>query len=291
MDLIAIPNVSEGREPSRVEGFSAALTSHGAAVLDVHMDGAHNRAVLTATATMKSLPGALAALAVAARRSLDLTRQTGIHPRVGVLDVCPLVPHAGTMADAIQTAGATAAAIAERASLPVYLYGHASRRDGTRELPDLRKGGLGGLMRRAQNGLVPDFGPAEIDPRYGVVCVGAREVLIAFNVWLRGTEEDARTVASRIRTAGGGRPGIRALGVELGGEMAQVAMNLTEPAVTGIDDAFALVAAAAADLGATAHATEIVGLVPRRFLPAADGEAARLLLKPGRSLESVLEGC
>ncbi|MGH2755961.1 MAG: glutamate formimidoyltransferase [Actinomycetota bacterium] len=290
MDLIAIPNVSEGRDPSHLERFSAQLTSKGAIVLDVHMDGAHNRAVLTTTGPSASLPGALAALAAAAKLSIDLTRHTGVHPRIGVLDVCPLVPHEGTMASAVATALDTATAIAESASLPVYLYGDAARRDETRELPALRKDGLDGLTRRARAGLLPDFGPSEIDPRHGVVCVGARDALVAFNVWLRGTEEDAKAIAARIRTAAGGPPGIRALGVPMARGRAQVTMNLTAPAVTGIDEAFAVVGSLAADRGIVVDATEIVGLVPRRYLPAADGEAARLLMKPGRSLESKLEG-
>jgi glutamate formiminotransferase len=114
--------------------------------------------------------------------------------------------------------------------------------------------------------------------------------LIAFNIWLRASESVARKIAAGIRTSEGGPPGIRALGVPVGDGMSQVTMNLIDPAVTGIDRAFELVADAAGVVGAEITATEIVGLVPERFLPDPGARAARLLMKPGRSLESVLEG-
>jgi len=232
----------------------------------------------------------MTALAVAARSSLDLTDRHGVHPRLGVLDVCPFVPHEEEMSAAIESARAAGAAIATDAGLPVYLYGAAAERDATRDLPFLRRGGLKGLIRAAREGLVPDYGPGVIDQRHGVVCVGARDVLIAFNIWLRAREQVARRIAAGIRTSGGGPPGIRALGVPMGDGLSQVTMNLIDPAVTGIDRAFELVAGAAAATGAEITATEIVGLVPERYLPDPNATAARLLMKPGRSLESVLEG-
>lgn len=233
----------------------------------------------------------MTALAVAAKSSLDLTVQEGVHPRLGVLDVLPFVPHDGEeMSVAIGCAREAAAAIATDAGLPVYLYGAAVEREAARDLPALRRGGLEGLIRRAREGLRPDFGPEVIDPRHGVVCVGARNVLIAFNIWLGASEDVARRIAAGIRTSGGGPPGIRALGVPMGDGLSQVTMNLIDPAVTGIDRAFELIAGAATKAGVEITATEIVGLVPERYLPDPDATAARLLMKPGRSLESVLEG-
>ena len=194
------------------------------------------------------------------------------------------------MTDAIEAALIAAPAIAEAAELPVYLYGAAAGRDETRELPALRRGGLEGLTARAAAGLAPDFGPGTIDPQHGVVCVGARGTLIAFNIWLRGSESVARKIAAGIRTTGGGPPGVRALGVPMGAVTSQVTMNLTDPESTGIDAVFELVAGAADALGAEVTAAEIVGLVPERYMPDPDARAARLLMQPGRSLESALEG-
>jgi glutamate formiminotransferase len=290
MGLIAIPNVSEGRDLLTLEHLTASVTAHGAQMLDVHADPRHNRAVFTTSGSKADLVAAVAALALEAKRSIDLTQQRGVHPRVGVLDVCPFVPHDVPMADAVAVAKEAASAIGETAELPVYLYGAAAAREGTRELPAIRRGGLERLMERAAAGLSPDFGPKAIDPRFGVVCVGARDVLIAFNVWLRAGEDVARKIAASIRTSGGGPPGVRALGVAMGEGVSQVTMNLVDPGITGIDRAFGLVSEAAERYGADVTATEIVGLVPKRFLPDPSAEAARLLKEPGRSLESVLEG-
>ena len=144
------------------------------------------------------------------------------------------------------------------------------------------------MMERAAAGFVPDFGPHEIDPRRGVVCVGARDVLIAFNVWLAGSDRAAKSIAAEVRERGGGLSGVRALGFGMGDGAAQVSMNLTSPDECGIDDAFAAVAEGAARRGVAVTRTELVGLVPERYQPSPDAEAARLLVEPGRSLESVL---
>jgi glutamate formiminotransferase / 5-formyltetrahydrofolate cyclo-ligase len=141
------------------------------------------------------------------------------------------------------------------------------------------------LMQRAENDLPPDLGDG-IDERRGVVCVGARDVLIAFNVLLEAPIDVARRVASGVRSSAGGFPGVRALALPYEGGRVQVSLNLADPVATDIDRAFEKVARRARSEGASIVATEIVGLVPERFLP--KGEAARLLTLPSRSLESVL---
>jgi glutamate formiminotransferase len=288
MTLLAIPNVSEGRDADKVQRLSASVESAGARVLDVHRDAVHNRSVLTVAGSPAVLPRAMAALADAAA-DIDLTQHRGVHPRLGAVDVCPLVPHDGDMDEAIRIARATGLRIVERTGLPVYFYGAAATRPETRELPSLRKGGLAVLAERARSELPPDLGGPEIDLSRGVVCVGAREVLIAFNVWLRNDRAVASSIARRIRSSAGGPPGIRALAFEIDdAPTSQVSMNLIRPGVTGIDDAFEAVLQASTELGAGIVATEIVGLVPRRFMPDPDAQAARLLIKPGRSLESAL---
>ena len=281
--LVAVPNVSEGRDPETIGLMTASVRNAGSRVLDVHSDAVHNRTVVTAAGDPQKLAGAMAALARAATR-IDLTRHQGVHPRLGVLDVCPFVVDRAPVEDVVDVARTAGAAIAESAGLPVYLYGYAATRPECERLPELRKGGLTRLIERR---LEPDFGPRAIDPRAGVACVGARGVLIAFNVWLRADAAIARRVASAARGEAG-ELGLRALGLDLGDGVAQVSMNLTDPERLGIDGAYRMVAARAAAEGAEVLATEIVGLPPKRFLPDPAADAARLLKGPGRSLERVL---
>ncbi|MDQ4025781.1 MAG: glutamate formiminotransferase [Actinomycetota bacterium] len=286
MSLVAVPNVSEGRDAAFVARLVDSVTAAGTLVADVHSDQVHNRTVITAAAPARRLVDAMAALAEAAA-AIDLTVHEGVHPRLGGLDVCPFVVDGVPVAAVVETARSAGAAIAERAGLPVYLYGHAATRRECENLPDLRRGGLARLIERSRSGLPPDFGPAEIAPRRGVVCVGARGVLIAFNVWLRCHAGIARGIARGVRS----HPdlsGVRALGLDLGDGRAQVSMNLTQPERTGIDRVFETVAELAAAAGAAVDATELVGVPPERYLPDPDAEAARLLIEPGRSLEAVL---
>jgi len=287
MPLVAIPNVSTGNA-STLRGFEDIIRSAGAVVLDTHSDAVHDRSVLTVGGGVTALQRAMVALANAARR-IDLSAQKGVHPRIGALDVCPFVPHEHTGIEmAIDVARKTGELIAEHAGVPVYLYGEAATRSTTRLLSDLRRGGLTGLRARAEQSLPPDFGPTVVKESTGVVCVGAREVLIAFNVWLRCPLEGARSIASRVREAGGGLPGVRALGFPMGSDVAQVSMNLTAPAIAGIAEAFEAVDVEAQRLRVEVLATEIVGLPPERFQPPPLARATRLLREPGRSLEAAL---
>lgn len=285
MSMIVIPNVSEGRRAGVLASLAAAIAPP-ARILDVHTDAVHNRTVFTVAGPTEALIEAMTALAVEAAASIDLTVQTGTHPRLGALDVCPFVPHEGSMEEAIAAAVETAKRIGE-AGLPVYLYEAAARRPQARSLPELRRGGLEGAIARTGD-IPPDFGPSSISPRSGVVCVGARNPLIAFNVWLRCGVAAAREIAAKVRTSTGGLPGVRALGLEVDDTTSQVSMNLVEPAVTGIDAAFEAVGAIARANGIEVTGTEIVGLPPDAYMPAPDAEAARLLISPGRSLGSVL---
>jgi glutamate formiminotransferase len=288
MPLLAIPNVSEGRDSSSITEMVRAVRSAGGRILDLHSDGAHNRSVLTVSGGDDDLITSMAALALASRR-IDLRRQTGAHPRLGSLDVCPIVPQEAPLGDAVSVAHRAGQEIADRANLPVYFYGAAALRPETHELPDLRRGGLARLRERIERDLPPDRGPRSIDDRYGVVCVGARGPLIAFNVWIAADEPTAVELARRVRSTGGGLPGVRALGLPIdAAPTSQVSMNLTDPARTGIDDVFSALQRVAGELGVTIRATEIVGLVPERFLPDPDAQAARLLMSPGRSIEDAL---
>ncbi|MDQ3916342.1 MAG: glutamate formiminotransferase [Actinomycetota bacterium] len=288
MTLVAVPNVSEGRDVALVGRLVEAVTRAGARVADVHSDAVHNRSVITAAAQPGQLVDAMAALAERAT-AIDLGTHEGVHPRLGGMDVCPFVVDGAPVATVVDVARSAGAAIAGRAGTPVYLYGYAATRRECEHLPDLRRGGLERLIERSRRDLPPDFGPATIDPRRGVVCVGARGVLVAFNVWLRCEASVVRKIAGTLRS----HPdltGVRALGLDLGDGRAQVSMNLTSPHRTGVERAYDAVAALAAAEGAAVEATELVGVPPARFMPDPDAEAARLLIGPGRSLEAALAG-
>ena len=289
MIALVVPNISEGRDVARIQAAAAAIEAAGAKIADVHSDAVHNRSVLTAAGDPAVVPEAMARLA-GAMRYINLARHTGVHPRLGGLDVCPVVAWDQTMSDAVAVAHHIGDAIAEAAAMPVFFYGAASMRPETARLSDLRRGGLGALIRRAESGLVPDRGPQKIDARRGVVCVGARPVLIAFNVWLGCDEAAASRLAARTRTSGGGPPGVQALGWRMGAnDLSQVSMNLVDPDTTGIEEAFRFVRALARAEGIRIVATEIVGVPPKRYLPPQDSPVTRLLRRPARSLEVALE--
>jgi glutamate formiminotransferase len=287
MTLLMIPNVSEGRNGRKLRRLAAVIRDSGGRVLDMHADAVHNRSVFTVAGTHGALVDSAAQLACETA-DIDLTDHRGVHPRLGGLDVCPFVPYGEDMNEAVAAAHAAGGAIARLAGVPVYFYGEAALRQDSVELPGLRRGGLEGLARRALDGFVPDVGPTEIDLARGVVCVGARQVLIAFNVWLKADVATARSIAAVVRSTAGGPPGIRALGLRIDDSLSQVSMNLVAPATTGIDAAFEAVQEAAEARRARIHATEIVGLLPTRYMPDPDAQAARLLIAPGRCLDAVL---
>ena len=286
MRLISVPNVSEGRNSSFLDELKESVEARGGRVLDIHSDPVHNRSVFTAAGADDQLVEGMVALADRCTQ-IDLTKHQGVHPRLGGLDVCPFVPLDSDLDHATGVAVHAAKRIAGETGLSVYLYGSASGK--ARSLPSLRKGGLEGLAERARAGFAPDFGPQEIDPRRGVVCVGSRGPLVAFNVWLRSGEVDAKRIAAGVRTTGGGKPGIRALGLQIEEEVSQVSMNLIDPRKTGIDEAFEEVARLAIARGIEILGTEIVGFPPAVLMPNPQKEVARLLLAPGRSLETVLQ--
>lgn len=285
MPLLAIPNISVGSAGPELDAATQAVEGAGALLLDVHSDTTHNRSVLTVTAPDEGLIDAMVALAVACR-AIDLTSHVGVHPRVGALDICPFVPHDASLGRAVEAAHNAGDKIAAAVEAPVFFYGAAATRFENKELPDIRRGGLDQLIERMRSGFKPDVGPSRVDPSFGAVLLGARGPLIAFNVWLRCRIEDARGIAKKVREP----QRIRALGLGMGAGHCQVSMNLIAPHEIGIDDAFGRVEREATDAGIEVVCTEIIGLVPQRFLPSQDAKAARLLIEPGRSLESVLSG-
>jgi len=251
--LECVINVSEGRNPALIETIALAA---GQSLLDVHTDPWHNRSVLTLAG--RDVQHAARSVAKAAVSLLDLNDHVGAHPRLGVIDVVPFVPirtgpaaavpqgAAGPAAVSLEFATAArdefAAFAATELGVPCFLYGPE------RSLPEVR--------RRAFVTESPDIGPATPHPTAGAACVGARDVLVAYNLWLAVDDIlAAREIARSIR-----RSEVRALGLELGGR-AQVSCNLVDPWRFGPAEAFDYVSARA-----PVDRAELVGLVPSSVL-------------------------
>ena len=279
-----VPNISEGRRPEVVDEIAAAFTGPDVLVLDRSSDPDHDRTVLTLAGRGLALVEAAVAGAVAAARLIDLTRHRGVHPRMGALDVLPFVPLGTATAlrgaadpdlDCAALALRAGRRIAEEAGIPVYLYGAAARRPERAALPAVRGRGFEAALRSARQAPLPappDFGGPGPYPTAGATAVGAREVLVAYNVDLAGADLDlARRIASAVRERDGGLPAVRAMGVALEGRgLVQVSMNLLDYRVTPPAVAFAAVADLAAHAGARVVRSEVVGLVPAAALAGTD---------------------
>ena len=263
-----VPNVSEGRDPARLRRLRAVLAAApGVTLADVHADPDHHRSVFTFLGAPDAVAAAALTLADTVLAEVDMRTHQGIHPRIGALDVLPFVPLAGlTMAEAVALAHRVGRALAERHALPVYYYGHAARKPERRRLRELRHGEYEGLAARlgGEEGR-PDEGPARFDPRRGAVLVGARGVLVAYNVWLASDDlAAARAIAREVRASGGGLPAVQALGLPLASRgRVQVSMNLVDHRVTPIPAAFDRVSAEARRRGLAVERAELVGLAPR----------------------------
>lgn len=264
--LLAVPNVSEGRDASVIEDLARAFSGEGAELLDVHRDADHHRSVYTLAGAPGALADALLAGAAEAIARIDVVRDAGTpaprgeHPHVGALDVAPVVYIDESARGA---ACAQALVIADRIGaelgVPVFLYGELA---GGRTRAQLRAGGVAGLAERIAAGeLAPDFGPVRLHPSAGATLVGAREPLVAFNLQLAppATFADARRIAALIREGGPeGLPGLRAIGMRLGGEVAQVSMNVERPLEIPLARVIERVRA-----HAPVASAELVGLAPR----------------------------
>jgi len=266
--LECVPNVSEGRSRETVAALGRAITQVlGVRLASVHIDPDHHRSVFTFLGAPEAVQAAALALARAVFAQVDMRAHEGIHPRLGALDVLPFVPLRGLgMAEATTVARTVAARLAEDHQLPVYLYGAAATAPGRRSLLAVRAGQYEGLPTRlADPSWRPDYGPARFDPRLGAVLVGARDVLVAYNVWLEGDDlATARAIARAVRESAGGLPALQALGARLARRgIVQVAMNLLDYRVTSLPQAFDAVRAEAARRGIGVRRGELVGLAPR----------------------------
>jgi glutamate formiminotransferase / 5-formyltetrahydrofolate cyclo-ligase len=261
--LLAVPNVSEGRDRARIERLGAAF-ARGASLLDTHSDPVHNRTVLTLAGERGALAEALAEGARACIEEIDMRHHDGAHPCIGVLDVCPVVwLHDADRADAHAEAIDAATRLAD-AGIPVFLYGDLATDPARRERAFFRAGGLARLRRRLGAGeLSPDYGPAEPHLSAGATLVTARPPLAAFNVALRGIDIDqAREIAAGLRESGGGPAGVRAIAIELGDGRIQISTNIHDPVAVPLSEVLAAVRVLASPHLAEVVSAEVVGLVP-----------------------------
>jgi glutamate formiminotransferase len=265
--LLAVPNVSEGRDAARIAALERAFAD-GVALLDRHSDADHNRTVFTLAGAAPALRSALARGAAEAVRSIDMTAHEGVHPAIGALDVCPIVwpapeQRAPARALAVEVAGDVG-----DLGVPVFLYGELAAGPEQVERAHFRNGGLAELRLRMEAGeLAPDRGPALPHRSAGATLVTARPPLGAFNVELDCGDLDlARAVAAGLRESGGGPPGVRAIGLPLASGRTQVSANVHDPVATPLGEVVERVRALAAPLGARPVEAELIGLVPAAAL-------------------------
>jgi len=260
--LESVPNVSEGRDAAVIDAIGQAFARHGR-VLDIHSDVDHHRSVYTIVADETDLAEALLAGIARAAELVDLRSHDGIHPRIGAADVVPIVPlRPGEMELALEVALALGRRVGDELGLPVFLYGASA---GGLRPAFFRRGGPVELQRRIDVGeLQPSFGPSRLDPRAGGVLVGARPLLIAFNVELEtGDLADARAIAAAIRESNGGMRGVQALGLLLPGTgRVQVSINVIDVDAAPLVDVVARVRCVAAEQGVLLGRSELVGLLP-----------------------------
>ena len=285
-----VPNVSEGRRPDVIAALADAIAGPGVRLLDRSSDPSHNRTVYTFVGEPGPLQLAVLRLFASAIAHIDLRSHTGVHPRVGAVDVVPFVPLGNTtMADCVALARSTAGAVAQQYSLPVYLYEEAAQKARRRNLAEIRRGGFEGLgakMREPE--WQPDFGQPSPHPTAGVAVIGARPILIAYNVNLASDRlGTARRIAKAIRASNGGLSGVKAMGVPLEHRgIVQVSMNLIDYHRTSMTTVFDAVEREALADGVSVLESEIVGLVPADALP--PDPIARLKLSPADA-DRVLE--
>ncbi|XP_069020201.1 formimidoyltransferase-cyclodeaminase [Embiotoca jacksoni] len=271
-----VPNVSEGRDKQVIDAIAAAVSgTAGCSLLDVDAGASTNRTVYTFVGSPEAVvEGALSA----ARRAfslIDMTKHCGEHPRTGALDVCPFVPVQNvSMDDCVRCANEFGRKLAEMLRVPVYLYGEAARTESRRNLPSVRAGEYEALPDKLKHDeWTPDFGPALFVPSWGATVTGARKFLVAYNVNLISTKEQAHRIALNIREQGRGKdqPGllrkVQAIGWYLDqANVAQVSTNILDYELTPLHAVFEEVRRDAEDLKLALVGSQVVGLVPLKAL-------------------------
>ncbi|QHI72161.1 glutamate formimidoyltransferase [Aminipila terrae] len=267
----SVPNISEGRNQEIIEACVDQIrTTAGCTLLDYSSDTSHNRTVITYMGSPEACEEASVKLAKKAVELIDLTKHTGEHPRMGCVDVMPFIPiKDANTEDCIELSKKVGKRIAEEADLPVFLYEQSASAPHRENLAAVRKGQFEGMAEKVKDSLwIPDFGGQRIHPTGGVVAVGARPPLIAFNINLSTSDvEIASKIAKIIRRSNGGFDCVKAMGVLLEERnTAQVSINMTDFTKTPLYRVVELTKAEAARYGVHVIGTEIIGLCPMNAL-------------------------
>ena len=291
-------NYSEGRRPEVIAAIAQSLRDvEGIAVLDIDSDPDHNRCVITFAGAPEQVGEAAVRSVGVAAQLINLNDQDGVHPRIGAADVIPFVPvRRITIIECGWIAHAVGAEIWNRFQIPVYLYGEAAIIPERRVLPNVRQIGFEKLKVAVHTDIhrFPDFGQTELHPTAGAVAVGARKILIAWNIELETDNLDlAKSIAKSIRESDGGFPGIRALGLSLASKgITQVSINLIDYEATPPHHVLPRVEQLAAEHGVAVRGTELIGLIPQKALDMAAeaGVDLRIMnLQPDSTIEARLE--
>jgi glutamate formiminotransferase / 5-formyltetrahydrofolate cyclo-ligase len=283
-----VPNFSEGMDAGKVEAIVRAMRVDGVHLLDYSRDVDHNRSVVTIAGEPEAVVEAAVRGAGVAAQLIDLTRQTGVHPRIGAADVIPFVPVSGvSLVQCVMLARQAGMAIWRRFGVPVYFYEAAAARPDRVNLEDVRRGQFEGLLRDATKDTTrrPDVGGPELHQTAGASAVGARKFLIAYNIYLQeGDVSLARAIAKEIRASSGGLLGVKAMGVLANGR-AQVSMNITDFHRTPMTRVHATVAEMAERHGAAIAEGEVIGLIPEEaYEPNAEWVRQTLDFDPERKV-------
>jgi glutamate formiminotransferase / formiminotetrahydrofolate cyclodeaminase len=271
-----VPNFSEGRNKETIEAISDAIRKvDGCTLLDVDPGSSTHRTVYTFVGDSEAvIEGALASARVAKER-IDMSQHKGEHPRFGAMDVCPFIPVANvTMEECVEVSKKFAKRAAEELGVPFFLYEEASEREYRKNLPDVRRGEYEALEERLMKPeWAPDFGPTDFVPSWGATATGARMFLVAYNVNILSTANQAHRIALDLREAGRGegQPGelkdVKGMGWFVDEyNMAQVTVNLNNYTVTPIHVLYEEVKKKAAELNVAVAGSEIVGIVPLESL-------------------------
>lgn len=267
----SIPNISEGRNQEVIEAcVNQIRETAGCTLLDYSSDPSHNRTVITYIGDAKACEEASVKLAKKAVELIDLTKHEGEHPRMGCVDVMPFVPiKDATIEECVQLSKVVGERVAKEADLPVFLYEHSASRPERKNLATVRKGQFEGMAAKVQEAdWEPDFGGRRINPTGGVVAIGCRPPLVAYNLNLNTSDvQIAKNIAKIIREKDGGLNNVKAMGFMLEDRnIAQVSINMTDFNVTPLYRVTELVKAEARRYGVVVTGTELIGLCPMKAL-------------------------
>ncbi len=271
----SIPNISEGRNKAVIEACVDQIrTTPGCTLLDYSSDESHNRSVITYIGNAEGIEEASLKLVKKAAELIDLNKHEGEHPRMGAVDVMPFVPVKDcTTDDCVELSKKIGKRIADEAGVPVFLYEYSATRPERKNLSTIRQGQFEGMAEKVQQpDWEPDFGGRKIHPTAGVMAVGARPPLIAYNFDLSTDDvQVAKNIAKIIREKDGGLDSVKSMGFEIedeetGKKFAQVSCNLTNFEVAPIYRVFEMVKAEARRYGVTVTNTELIGLCPMKAL-------------------------